>query len=422
MATTWTSLIDSLHDRHQEFNKIWHDWIEPHWTGEAASTAHSHWSKIAEDIRKVADNYAYSGPTGGGMPGTLHDCANQINSTIGKIPIPLYENDTNPSLPGGQPDTLNGGALYQDYDHDRSAYDDGQFKQKALSAATSSGDIAHDDGLLSGTRTRQDGYHESTGQADRSRGVLTLDSHAYQKYKKLVEDWYSKNQKTANAAYESLLTTYAQAGQSLPSSMLTVYNPSSTASAPPNPTGTSHPDVTGGSSALPAVSGTGSPSVGKASLPDAGTYGGSGTTAVNGAGTAQSPATSELAGIDPGPTGAPSAIGLGSGDSGWGGGGGFGAGTAAGGSTGGVDGTVGSTEPSIGSTVGALPVGVGPRSPVPAVGAAAGTSAAGPGIWGTGGGAATGGDRDEAKSWLTEDQDVWGLRQGPDVVPPDGVI
>src|SRR3954471_24871913 len=122
MAGNWSSLVSSLRHRHGEFNQIWDTWVKPYWSGPAADTAHQHWRKIAEDFRKVADNYGASGPTGSGMPGMLRDCANQINNTIGRIPIPLYENDRNPSLPGGQPDQFSGDALYHDYDTNRDAY------------------------------------------------------------------------------------------------------------------------------------------------------------------------------------------------------------------------------------------------------------------------------------------------------------
>lgn len=46
----------------------------------------------------------------------------------------------------------------------------------------------------------------------------------------------------------------------------------------------------------------------------------------------------------------------------------------------------------------------------------------GMGMMGPGYGGGTGQERDESRSWLTEDQDIWGLNDNPDMAPPDGII
>jgi hypothetical protein len=46
----------------------------------------------------------------------------------------------------------------------------------------------------------------------------------------------------------------------------------------------------------------------------------------------------------------------------------------------------------------------------------------GMGMMGPGYGGGTGQERDESRSWLTEDQDIWGLNDKPDMVPPDGIV
>jgi hypothetical protein len=424
MAGNWSSLVGSLRHRHDEFNQIWETWVRPYWSGPAADTAHQHWRKVAEDFRKVADNYGASGPTGSGLPGMLRDCANQINSTIGRIPIPLYENDQNPSLPGGQPDQFSGDALYHDYDTNRDAYEDGQFKQKALNASGTGHEGRHDGKVEAGSQTRTHDYHANTGDADKNHeAVAGLDKTAYTKYKALVDAWYTKNQKPANTAYESLITDYTTHGNSLPKSAFYFDRPTAAVTPPPNATVDLPPGPTGDSpTGMPDVSGAGSPAVDVGSepgMPDSHTYPDVGAASNTG-----SDPSSGLTGVDSGPTGLP------------GGSASYGSWPGAAGGAGGDLGEAGGL-PRVGSSVGpgSVPVGngldpvptaIGPRSPVPAASAVTGrgfaaNNGAGAGMYGAGPSGA-GRERDEATSWLTEDQDVWGQYDQRDVVPPDGVI
>jgi hypothetical protein len=424
MAGNWSSLVGSLRHRHDEFNQIWETWVRPYWSGPAADTAHQHWRKVAEDFRKVADNYGASGPTGSGLPGMLRDCANQINSTIGRIPIPLYENDQNPSLPGGQPDQFSGDALYHDYDTNRDAYEDGQFKQKALNASGTGHEGKHDGKVEAGSQTRTHDYHANTGDADKNHeAVAGLDKTTYAKYKALVDAWYTKNQKPANTAYESLITTYTTHGNSLPGPVLS-RSSSPTATSPPKIITDPPPAPTADSlTGVPDVSGADSPAMDVGSTPgmqDSHTYPGVGAASNTGL-----DPSSGLTGVHSGLTGLPD---TGSASYGaWPGATGGAAGDFGGvGGLPGVGSSIGVGSAPIDNGPGPVPTAIGHRSPVPSITAMAGRDAsantdAGAGMYGAGPGGA-GRERDEAVSWLTEDQDVWGQYDQRDVAPPDGVI
>lgn len=421
MAPVWQAYLTHLTAIAEQFRDIWKRELLDNWTGPAADACHQRWIEVTTEFFKVVDNYGTSGAAGTGVPGLLSDTATAIHDAIGAIPIPVFGSSTENSsgqavLPNNRAVSRAGGTgwgdeLYADYQSGPDSYRDGAFLARALSGMTSQHGRATYGDVPAGSRLRP----SSSGQYDvgDTSQQVTANHGARQdhSYEAAVRAWYTTNQRLAYTAYNDLLNTYARHETAVPDQVLRINDPAAPKTMPPHgtkptgfdPTGTgvafSGPAGAGaGSAGLPGVTPPGAavPVSSAGSMPD--------TTPVS---------TSDLSGVGgSGPTGV-SDPGLGAAAEP---GPGLGAGSGYGG----------------GADVGVAPgVGFSPSSeawPGEAAGVApdlldrgsagiAGANAspprdladpAGMGMMGSGSSGASR-ERDEHKSWLTEDQDIWGL-------------
>jgi hypothetical protein len=401
MAKHWKSYVDGIDDHVKPVGDVWHEHLAD-WHGPAAKACRAQFQKIAHHLNAIAVNYQE-------MSQLMRDCSTAVRDAVGAIPIPLFGGG-GVELPAGNSQT-DGQGLYDDYDHDRSAYADYAFQKRAY------------DQMIAGARVRGAGaksYHNATVDSD----TVTHDYHADPngKYFEEVVRWYTNHQRTATHAEEHLHNVYATAYDNVPESAKIKYDPSGGGSAdphatpppppPPPPGGGGGVDTAGPAlGALPPPVGGKLPSAQSAMLHSLPPHELLGPPAARDSTTTADPPGTSLAGDGPGTAagaahGARSAGGIGAGGL-------PGVGSASGGSAGGMPTTVSGAGWWSGPRIGAA---AGPRvaSPGLAAGGTQTTGTARPGGIGMvpHGGSGTGRkDADEHRTWLTEDdKDVWGPR------------
>ncbi len=417
MAGIWNSYVHNLEAFHDRFNRIWDDYLDGRWTGDAADACHAAWRKSAGNILKISNNYA-------DMPGLLRHCSASIHEAISNIPIPLF----GATLGGGElpgqsgSGTSGGGELYQDYQSNRPAYADYEFLRRAKLAD----DTHHTNGVRVGGSSgyRQDDVtlSERSGLEDAQRARRDA----------AIDAWYALHQGTAHNAREQLLNQYAHTHSNMPGATPEMKMDHGA------DTGPSTSGSAGGSAGSYGgdVGGGVGPSVG--GMPPTSTYGGGSSVAMPdaraphevlgppqvghpgdystdpGSGLAGS---SDLYSPDHRPGLPTSSIGAYS----PGGGGGAALGSGSGGWAGGGVGVPATTSaPQQGwwnSRPGSAPMGPrvsppGSLESTPGATAKPGGPGSGMGMMPHGSGAGKSGDNEEYQTWLTEDDDdIWGTRR-----------
>jgi uncharacterized protein YukE len=424
MATVWQAYITHLGSIADKLDRIWIKDLADTWKGEAATACQAKWNDILNKFSQVIRNYGESGATATGVPGLLRDTATAIHDAIGTIPIPIFGSSTlNDSsvavLPNNQGVSKTGGTswgdqLYADYQAGPHSYENYAFLEIAQSAAAqkSKGTYSH---VPAGSRLRTSPNSQYDTGDPASQLTTNYQARKNQAaYDDQVQAWYTSNQRLAYTSYNTLLNTYAKHQTSVPDKILRfAIEPTPPKATPPNGTGPTGFDPTGTgatSGAFPGATHPGAalPGSGAGSLSDTAPTSSSGLSGVDGSG--------PIGALDPG-LGAITGPGLSSGS-------GLGGGV---GSVSGVGFSPGSGALP-GEGAGVIPdplgrVGSGPGVAADGLPATRNTGASsGLGMMGPGYGGGAGQERDESQSWLIEDQDIWGLNDNPDMVPPDGII
>lgn len=436
MATVWHTFLTHIGTIADQLSTIWNKDLADYWSGDAATACQGRWNAMLGMFSQFIDNYGTAGAAGTGVPGILSDTATAIHDAIGAIPIPVFGSSTENSasvavLPNNRGVSRTGGTnwgdeLYADYQAGPGSYSDGAFLARALAGISGQHHQATYGDVPAGSRLRSD-PHGQYEVGDTSRQV-TANYGARQDhtYEATVRAWYTTNQRLAYTAYNNLLNTYAKHQTSTPGPMpWGTRDPGSTSTTPPRWTGPTSTDATAAGAPFAGVAGTGAtstfpgvthpgaalPAPGNSPVP--GTAPGS-SSGLSGIGTS-APVGASDQGLGPA---IGSNFGTGSGSGFSDDGGGIGAVPVAGFSP--APGTL------PGEGAGAIPEALGRTGSDPGIGAEgaayprnpAGSS--GMGMMGPGYGGAGGRERDESRSWLTEDQDIWGLGDDRDL--PEGII
>jgi hypothetical protein len=430
MADVWQTYVTHLTTIAEQFRDLWKHDLSDSWSGDAAEACRKKWIEVTTQFFKVVENYGTAGSAGTGVPGLLRDTAAAIHDAIGAIPIPVFGSTTangavlpNTTTVTKDNDSGWGDQLYADYAAGPHSYEDRAFLKIAESGATEQRNRGAYGNIPAGSRLRPaSGSEYDVG--DSHEGTTNYQSRQDGTYLANVQAWYISNQRLAHTSYNTLLNTYAKHQTAVPDRVLWDRRPASPKASPPHGTGPTGIEPTGA-----ALAGTAGPGAASRVLPGATTHP-NGPMPTSDAGSLSgvtSDPSSSLSGVggsgpagrtDPG-LGAVAGPDLGS-SSGSGFGGSGGAGTVPGVRFSPAFGT----SPDEGT--GVLPDPLGRASSglagegMPATRNPTGSS--GLGMMGSGYGGGAGQERDESRSWLTEDQDIWGLNDKPDMAPPDGVI
>jgi hypothetical protein len=429
MANVWQTYITHLTTIAEQFRDLWKHDLSDSWSGDAAEACRKKWIEVTTQFFKVVENYGTAGSAGTGVPGLLRDTAAAIHDAIGAIPIPVFGSTTangavlpNTTTVTKDNDSGWGDQLYADYAAGPHSYEDRAFLKIAESGATEQRNRGAYGNIPAGSRLRPaSGSEYDVG--DSHEGTTNYQSRQDGTYLANVQAWYISNQRLAHTSYNTLLNTYAKHQTAVPDGALQQIGPATPKVTPPH--GTNPTGVDSTSTAFAGTAGSGAASVAlpgtthsNVAMPTSSAGSMSGTTPNSSSG---------LSGVGgSAPAGAPDhGLGTVAGpDLGTNAGSGFG-GAGSVGVVPGVGFSPGSgASPGDGSGVGADPLGrVGSgiaEDGLPATRNPGGSS--GLGMMGPGYGGAGDRERDESRSWLTEDVDVWGLYDKPDMTPPDGVI